>query len=371
VRHRVLILTASVGEGHDLPARTLGAQLRRERPGIDVVTEDCLPAMGRLVAAVSAGAPSVVFYRFQWAWDLGFWFFVRFGPTRRLTQAAMTRLARPGILRLVGRVDPAVIVSVYPNATEVLGRLRSTRSIDVPVVAAITDLAAMHYWATRGADLHLLTHAESIAEVREVAGAGAAVEVVHGLTAPEFRLPQPQAAARRELGLPASGKVVLVSGGGWGVGDVEGAALVALELEDVACVVCLCGRNEGLRRRLLQRFGPSARVRVEGFTAQMPAWLAAGDVLVHSTGGLTILEAIMLGCPAISYGFGHGHVRSNNDAYRRLGLADVASSRRDLAAAIKRALEQGRRRPNGFSELPSAASCVLALLDGGARCDGR
>jgi UDP-N-acetylglucosamine:LPS N-acetylglucosamine transferase len=366
VRPRVLILTASVGEGHDLPARTLAAQLRLERPGADVVIEDCLPAMGRAVAAVSAGAPSIVFYRFQWLWDLGFWFFARCGPTRRLTQFMLTRLATPGVLRLVASVDPAVIVSVYPNVTEVLGRLRATGSIDVPVVAGITDLAALHYWATPGADLHLITHAESIPELRQIAGDNAVVQVVHGLTAPEFLEPRPKAEARSAVGLPPTGKVVLVSGGGWGVGDVEGAAAVALEVEEVVRVVCLCGHNEDLRRHLLQRFGSNPRVRVEGFTTQMPDWLAAGDALVHSTGGLTVLEAIMLGCPAISYGWGRGHVRMNNRAYRRFGLADVVAHRRELQAALTRVLERPRERPDEFSALPSAASCVLALVDGGA-----
>ena len=50
---RVLIVTASVGEGHDLPARTLSAQLSDERPGVEVVTEDGLVAMGRLITAFS------------------------------------------------------------------------------------------------------------------------------------------------------------------------------------------------------------------------------------------------------------------------------------------------------------------------------
>jgi UDP-N-acetylglucosamine:LPS N-acetylglucosamine transferase len=366
VRHRVLILTATVGEGHDLPARTLAEQLRRERPDVDVVIEDCLPAMGSLVTAFSAGAPSVVFYRFQWLWDLGFWFFARCGPTRTFTQLMLTRLSRPGIVRLIGTVDPSVIVSVYPNVTEVLGRLRAGGSVGVPVVAAITDLAAMHYWATPGVDLHLITHVESIPEVREVAGDDAIVQAVHGLTAPEFLEPRRQAEARGALGLPATGKVVLVSGGGWGVGDVEGATSAALELEDVVRVVCLCGRNENLRRRLLQRFGSNQRVRVEGFTTQMPDWLSAGDALVHSTGGLTVLEAIMLGCPAISYGWGRGHVRLNNRAYRRFGLADVVSHRHELESAITRALERRRERSDEFSALPSAASCVLALVDGAA-----
>ena len=42
---------------------------------------------------------------------------------------------------------------------------------------------------------------------------------VHGFTKPEFLAPHSTLAARLALGLPAKGKVVLVSGGGWGVGD--------------------------------------------------------------------------------------------------------------------------------------------------------
>ena len=136
-----------------------------------------------------------------------------------------------GVLRLVRRVRPDVIVSVYPMTTEVLGKLRRTGRLDVPVVAAITDLAAMHYWAAPGIDLHLVIHPESIEEVREVAGEDSDVRVVHGLTRPEFAKPCDPLVARAALGLPADGKVVLVSGGGWGVGDLESAVDAALGSE--------------------------------------------------------------------------------------------------------------------------------------------
>ena len=87
---------------------------------------------------------------------------------------------------------------------------------------------------------------------------------------------------------------------------------------------------------------------------------------LHSTGGLTVLEAIMLGCPAISYGWGRGHLRLNNRAYRRFGLADVVSHRDELKAAITRSLAHRRDQSGEFSTLPSAASCVLALVDSAA-----
>ena len=359
---RVLIVTASVGEGHDLPARTLAAQLCAERPETEVVVEDGLVAMGRLITAFSESGPRLVFYRFLWLWDLTFWLFARFPPLRGGGKWLLARVGGPGMLRLVRRTHPDVVVSVYPQSTEVLGWLRRTGRLDVPAVAGVTDLAAMHYWAARGIDLHLLTHPESVAEVRLVAGDGTEVRSVHGLTSPEFAEPRDPGEARRALGLP-NGKVVLVSGGGWGVGDIEGAVDTALELEQVALVVCLCGRNERLRTLLEGRYGGDRRVRIEGFTDRMSDWLAAGDALVHSTGGLTVLEAHIRGCPTISYGWGRGHIRSNNAGYRRYGLADVVTSRSGLAAALGRALAGRKPQDLSFAALPSAASLVLELAD--------
>src|SRR5207302_8664612 len=86
LRTRVLIITASVGEGHDLPARMLADQLEWERPGTEVVIEDGLAAMGRLFIAINEQAPRVIFYRLLWVFDVSFWVFARFPPTRAATK---------------------------------------------------------------------------------------------------------------------------------------------------------------------------------------------------------------------------------------------------------------------------------------------
>jgi UDP-N-acetylglucosamine:LPS N-acetylglucosamine transferase len=358
---RVLILTASVGEGHDLPARTLAEQLHAEDPHADVVIEDGLRAMGAAFVLLSERAPGVVFYRFRWLWDAGFWLFAGFGPTRRLTQALVRATGSRGVLKLVRRVDPDVIVSVYPITTEVLGGLRRDGRLDVPVVAAITDLAMMHYWAAPGVDLHIVTHPESIDEVREVVGSDADVEAVHGLTRPEFAKPLERSEARRALGLRPGDRIVLVSGGGWGVGDLDGAIDTALG-EEVDLVACLCGRNDELLVRLNERYADEPRVRLVGFTEQMSEWLGAADALIHSTGGLTVLEAYVRGCPTISYGWGRGHIRANNAAFRRHGIADVVASGGELKQALHGALRSRPAPGLALAALPSAASLVLSLV---------
>jgi len=326
--------------------------------------------MGRIVSTMGQSAPGIVFYKFQWLWDLGFWFFAGFGPTRRGTQALLERVGGGRLLRLIERRRPDAIVSVYPVTTEVLARLRGKGRIRVPVLAAITDLSALRYWAAPGADVHLLTHPESEEEVWAITGGATVVQAVHGLTGPEFARPRSRADARAELGLPVEGKIVLVSGGGWGVGDVEGMIDVALANGDVAQVVCLCGRNDELQKRIDERFG-HLRVRAEGFTEQMGDWMAAADALIHSTGGLTILEAHIRGCPAISFGWGRGHIRMNNAAFRRYGLAEVAVGPAELRAALGRALAEEKAEDMSFAALPSAASVVLEHAGRGGGHNGR
>jgi processive 1,2-diacylglycerol beta-glucosyltransferase len=360
-RPRILILTASIGEGHDLPARVIAEGIAEEAPGAEIEIVDSLALVSPLVRRLVLDSS-----RFHSKWgnrlfDLSYKLITDVRPTRwfaaRLTQFLAARPIRRAVLDRA----PDLVVSTYPGATEVLGALRASGKIEVPVTSAITDLAALRYWAHPGVDLHLITHPESAEEVARLAPASEIV-CVRGLTDERFYEPRDQVDARRSLGLPPQGPVVVVSGGGWAVGDLEGAAEEALRLPG-ATVVCLCGRNDELRAKLIDHFSGEPRVVVEGFTERMPDWFAAADVLVHSTAGLTVLEAIMRGCGVVSYGWGIGHVRVNNEAFARFGLAEVARSRDELGAALQRALAS-RPEPDGsFARLPTAASAILGLAE--------
>src|SRR3954470_22093328 len=167
---RVLIVSADIGAGHDLPARLLADGLSNARPDAQVTVVDGLVEMGPLVLAVIRRGSETVLQRLRLLFDLQYWAIARFGPTRRLMSRLSRRVGGPPLLRLgararVARVGPDVVVSTYPGTTEILGTLRREGRLDVPVVAAITDLAALRYWAHPGADAHLVIQAEAAAEV--------------------------------------------------------------------------------------------------------------------------------------------------------------------------------------------------------------
>jgi Glycosyl transferases group 1 len=152
--------------------------------------------------------------------------------------------------------------------------------------------------------------------------------------------------------------VIAVSGGGWGVGDLVGATRAALAVPD-ALVLTLCGRNDKTRARVAGIFGAEPRLRLMGFTDRMGDVLAASDALIHSSAGLTVLEALIRGCPVISYGFGYGHVRESNAALVRFGLAQVARNEKELGPALDTALESRPEPDSSFARRPSTASLIL------------
>jgi UDP-N-acetylglucosamine:LPS N-acetylglucosamine transferase len=331
------------------------------RPDAVVETRDAVAEAGGIVGKLVGQAAPLQKRWLNWFFDLEYWVLFRFAPVRGFITWLGTQIGRRVVRRVLAETQPDVIVSTYPGTTEVLGRLRRRGEISAPVVSAITDLAALRLWASRGVDLHLITHRESEPEVRAIAPESRIVWA-RGMTSPAFDVPVDQHEARAALGLPAEGGIVIVSGGGWGVGDMEGAIGTAVSAPGVTTAIVLCGRSEALKARLAKRFDADGRVQLWGFTERMSELMGAADVLVHSTAGLTVLEAWIRGCRPISYGWGVAHIRLNNQAFARFGIADVAPDRAALRPAIERALAQPRRPHPEYGEQPSAADEILALV---------
>jgi UDP-N-acetylglucosamine:LPS N-acetylglucosamine transferase len=183
-----------------------------------------------------------------------------------------------------------VIVTEYPLLSGALGQLRSLGRLSVPLCSSISDPAGLYYWAHPGIDLHLCSWPESLAEVDRIAGPGKGA-VVRPVINERFESMPSFADARAALSLPLDGRMIAVSGGGWGIGDLGGAITVARSTAPDAHVIALAGRNEAVRAQLEGAHASDPLVRVLGFTEQMPQLLAAADALVHTTGGTTALEA--------------------------------------------------------------------------------
>jgi processive 1,2-diacylglycerol beta-glucosyltransferase len=330
---RVLILSADVGEGHAAAARALSRQIEESEQGAQVTVIDGLGAMGRLLQPVVEDGYRVQLKFVPWTYTLVYWLLEHIGPVRWTARRMLCLFGARPLARTIAAHEPDVVVSTYPAVTVVLAWLRRRGTIDCPAVATITDLTGLFFWAQPGIDMHLVVYGQSMSPVERIAGRGSA-QLVGPLIASEFLEPRCPLRARSSLGLPEHGRMVLVSGGGWGVGDITGAVRELAREREISSIVCLAGRNERLRKRLERSFEDDERVRVLGFTDRMPQLLAAADVLVHSTGGVTCLEAAAVGTPVVSYGLPVGHARLNTQAMAELGLLRLAHDVSELRAQV-------------------------------------
>lgn len=362
-RPRVLLLSADVGEGHVAAARAIGADVEAHAPGAEVVLRNDFGVLGPVLDFVFSRGFRFHIGRVGWSYDLLYRFFMSraAAPARAVSRRVLRALGGPPLLREIAAVRPDVVVSTYPVLTTVLGELRLAGRLDVPVAARVLEVENFHFIAHPGVDVHLLLHAEALRGVEAIAGAGRAEHVRPPVPA-AFLHPPERAEARSRAGLPADGPVVLASGGGWGMGDVAGAAAAALALPGTQ-VVCLPGRNVALREALGARFAEEPRVRVLGFVdrARMADLLAGADALVHATAGMTVLEARLCGCPAVCYGFPIGHVRANAEAMARDGLARLAETPEELTATLAELLAAGRPERLRVEDLPAPGAVVLEL----------
>jgi len=363
---RVLVLCAEVGAGHVTVARTLAERLRRRSEVTEVGLRTDLDVLGEHLGRFLTSSFELHLDRIGWTYELAYRVFYERELPRRLGQLALAALGSRGLRRTVAAFGADVVAAEYPVLSAALGELRARGRLSVPVCSSISDPAGLHYWAHPGIDLHLLSWPEAVAEVDRIAGPGRAA-AIRPLVDDRFLAPPSRAEARAALGLPADRRVIAISGGGWGLGDLAGAARTALDTAADAIAVCLSGHSDAMRGDLERSYSGDARVRVLGFTDRMPEVLSAADVLVHTTGGTTALEARVAGCPLINFGTGVAHVRNHARALARLGLAEWAPNRAALGPAIERALAGGRPEPLDTGALPDAAELIVALAGSGRR----
>ncbi|MBD0694294.1 MGDG synthase family glycosyltransferase, partial [Streptomyces sp. CBMA123] len=322
---RVVIVSASVGAGHDGAAAQLA--LRLGALGFEVDRHDFLdlvPAgLGRLVSSsyrlLLTLAPTAYQRIYSSTENAG-----RPGPLIRLVQRSTHRR----LLRSLP-ADTRAVVATYPIAGQVLGHLRRRGRLTVPAAVYLTDFSVHPLWVAPGADLHLAAHPVPAEQARE--HGAERVEVAGPVVDPRFTpaTAAQRAAARERFGLPPDTPLALLVAGSWGVGEV---AKVAAEVRDTGAVVPVvaCGKN----RALVEQLRAEGIEHVFGWVDDVPGLMHACDVLVQNAGGLTSLEAFACGLPAVSYRCIPGHGRTNAAALDQAGLAPWIQDPADLGPVL-------------------------------------
>ncbi|MFF9864892.1 galactosyldiacylglycerol synthase [Streptomyces sp. NPDC013953] len=362
-----MVLSASMGAGHDTVAAELARRLRAA--GHDVLVRDVLTLL-----PPGAGPGVRSFYRFTVRhvprlYELIYAVFLAPGPAegpaprgRRPDVSPMAALAERRLGALVTAWRPDVVVSTFHLAGQITGRMRRRGTLNVPCAVFVTDFALHRAWLEPGNDLYLCVSETAAETARARTGCPAAAPgpvVPRAFRDPPASGPWPAALARAGGGRPP----VLLSAGAWGVGDALLGTAEALAGHGFLPVL-LCGRDERLRRRATRLRG----VMPLGWVDDMPGLMGAARLLVDNAAGQTSVQALAARLPVIGYRPipGHGAVGVREMAAE--GLTVYASGLGELLAQAGRLVppgpERDRQTERGAAVFRDDAARLVAELAG-------
>lgn len=348
---RVLVISGSVGAGHDGAADELIERLRKL--GVRADRRDYLDAVPWFARRVLRDGYTL---SVGYAPKLFDWTFAKLegGWVQRLA-LGLCHAARRRVRRWSHGYP--VVVSTYPLASQTLGQLREAGELDAVLVTFLTDPAVHRMWVHPSVHHHL-TVTEATSRMGRMVYR-TPMRPVGGLVSPRFNerlTPERRRALREELGLCPDRPVALVVTGSLGMGEVPGAVR-EIAGTGAAQVLVLCGRNAKLRAELAEQPGVVAL----GWRTDMPDLMAISDVLVHNAGGLSVTEALTAGLPTVTYRPIPGHGTANAAILAEAGLAPWPRNQAELAEAVRECAGL-RGDPSSVVREPDAAQTVVGLL---------
>jgi processive 1,2-diacylglycerol beta-glucosyltransferase len=322
---RVLVVSGSAGHGHTMAARALATALRRRHRTLDVAHVDGVARMAHWFRGTYRWGYVKLVDRAPLLWR------ALYHVTDQKTSAAghaLSVLAGRGFVRLVKRWRPHLVVCTHFLAPELLSRAIRRGRLETRLQAVVTDHDAHRAWYWPAVERYYV--ASDLVKGRFALKFGLPrdrIEVTGIPVRPGFGARHDLVALRARYGLDPARPLVLFLSGGFAAGPMRQSILGLWMDRPDAQVVAICGTNARLRRRIAALPRPTGAVlHPLGFVEDPSPFVAAADVVVAKSGGITVSECSAAGTPLVVAGSIPGQEERNADAAVEAGAAVRALS---------------------------------------------
>ena len=339
---RVLILSCSIGGGHNACARAVSDELTDR--GSECVTRDALRFVYR-------GLPSLFSRGHVWLYrhtPSVFGKVYRFGETHPASFRPGTlfrRLFRRGTRRLgkylrEGGFDTVVCTHVFP-AMMVSDVLRAyPEGAKKPRTCFIaTDYTGSPGLAESDMDTYFipdraLVHFFAVGDITADRMQASGIPVRRA-----FYRHTPRETAKERAGLPRDCRHMVMMCGSMGCGPMYGLTLgLARQLQGNELLTVVCGTNKSLYRRLNRRCAGNPRVRILSYVREVAGLLDSADLYLTKPGGISVTEAASMRLPMVFIDAVAGCEEYNKDFFLRTGGAVTGQTPKEIARTSLRLL---------------------------------
>lgn len=333
---RALILSCSIGGGHDACARAVSDELTAR--GSECVTRDALRFVFRGLPKLFSRSHVWVYRHTPAVFDKVY----RFGETHPASfrqGTAFRRLFRRGTRKLKdylleGGFDTVICTHVFP-AMMVSDALRifPPDATKPETCFVATDYTGSPGMAESDLDYYFipdrsLEHCFTVGNITADRMRSSGIPVRRA-----FYRRVPTDIAKERAGLPPDCRHMVMMCGSMGCGPMYGLTRrLAKELAKNELLTVVCGTNKQLYRRLTRACGSAARVRILSYVKDVSALLDSADLYLTKPGGISVTEAAEKRLPMILIDTVAGCEDYNLHFFVDLGAAKTAGTEEAIAA---------------------------------------
>ncbi len=358
---RVLILTASMGEGHNTAARNIGEAIRAETNGAaEVLVADPYTRTNPIVNRLVQKGYATAINRYPRTWKLVFELLSKRGVVEGM--GPLLAELHTAVRELVAEFRPDIIASTYPVFSYLITKIRRRDpSVTVPFFTVITDSTMINaVWYRYPCDGSLVADKITAEVLRRD---GADPKKIHVLGFPvniafeSLTLADP----------PADGKWKALFFPG---GKTQHALDVLRHLAELPTldITVITGRRHKVLAALKDA-GLPRRGTLIGWTEDMPKLMTTHHIFIGKAGGATVQEAIAAQIPFLVSHVVPGQEEGNIALIEQTGIGTLATGapRRisDLvvgALANDAALWKTWRSNLAAQQKPSASRAIARFL---------
>jgi processive 1,2-diacylglycerol beta-glucosyltransferase len=364
---RILILSASAGNGHVIAAHALEKAFKGMPEVAEVRSIDALKYTNRLFqnfysklyTQLVAKAPTF----------LGWWYKTSDEPWKTDKMRLMLdRLNTAPLIKLITAFDADITVCTHFLPAELISYLIAEKKLQARLSIVVTDLDFHAMWLSRAFHRYFVALEETKVHLMKLGLPGDRISVSGIPIDTTFRShsTEEQRAIRIGLGLDPALPVLLVSAGALGASPAEIILEELFDLKVPVQIVLLSGKNMILKQEL-EELGaqvPSStiHVKVVGYTTEVSRYMAAATLLIGKPGGLTISEAMACGLPMVIISPIPGQEERNSDQLLEKGMAIKCNDFTTLSYKVEMLLEDPVRLESMRAKALSLAHPDAALV---------
>ncbi|MGI8638672.1 MAG: MGDG synthase family glycosyltransferase [Pyrinomonadaceae bacterium] len=344
---KVLILSASVGAGHLRAADALEKAFRKQNAAEEVKNIDVLnytnPLFRRLYGKAYLDMVNTMPEVLGWMYDS-----LDKPWQNEKKRLALDRLNTQPFIKLLKQEKPDIAVCTHFLPAEIISWLTAKGKIFCPQAIVITDFDAHALWLCHHYERYFVALEETRVHLEKL-GIPAEKITVSGIPIdPIFSLQKDKTGMREKYDLEKDKLTILVSAGGFGVGNIEHLLQALSEMKTPAQILALCGRNKELKTKLeklaVEKLNnQTVNFKPIGFTTAMDEYMSAADVIVGKPGGLTTSEALAKGLVFVVVNPIPGQEERNSDHLLEEGCAIKCNNLPTLAYKFDKLLSDKKR----------------------------